>query len=124
MCWLVGRQCINLQPLIVATCKFEFNAIFDGLPVKLTKEVCGGAVWMASEDNVGNSIVDSLQLSQVGFRDSVENRVAVVEAGLNKVNCDCFGSVVSEGVANLTKRTDVIEGGLSEMTVKGDVKSL
>jgi hypothetical protein len=108
MWWLVGRECI-----VGDGCKFEFDAIFDGQPVKLTKEVCGGAVWMAPEDNAGNRILDSLQLSQVGFRDAVENRVAVVEAGLNKGNCDCFGSVVSEGVANVTKSTDVIEGGLA-----------
>jgi hypothetical protein len=50
----------------------------------------------------------------VGFRDAIENRVAVVEAGLNKGNCDCFGSVVSAGVANVTKSTDVIEGGLAK----------
>jgi hypothetical protein len=25
-------------------CKFEFDAIFDGQPVKLTKEVCRGAM--------------------------------------------------------------------------------
>jgi hypothetical protein len=89
----------------------------------------------APEHNAGNRILDSLQLqlSQIGYRDAVENRVAVVEAGPNKGNCDCFGSVVSEGVANVTKSTKVIEGGLtnwwdvrvrSEMTVKGDVESL
>jgi hypothetical protein len=65
--------------------------------VKLMKEVCGGAMWMAPEDNAGKRILNSLQLSQVGFRDAVENRIAVVEAGLNKGNCDCFGNVVSEG---------------------------
>jgi hypothetical protein len=78
---------------------------FDEQPVKLTKVVCGGAVWMAPEDNAGNRILDSLQLSQVGFRDAVENRVAIVEAGPNKNNCNCFGSVVSEGVANVMTST-------------------
>jgi hypothetical protein len=34
----------------------ECDAFFDGQPVKLTKEVCGGAVWMAPEDNAGNSV--------------------------------------------------------------------
>lgn len=68
---------------------------------------------MAPEDNVRNRILDSLQLSQVGFRDAVENRIAIVEVGLNKGSCDCFGSVVSEGVANVTKSTDVIEGSLA-----------
>jgi hypothetical protein len=58
-------------------------------------------------------ILDSLQLSQVGFRDAFENRFAVVEAVLNKGNCDCSGSFVSEGVAIVTKSTDVIEGGLA-----------
>jgi hypothetical protein len=77
--------------------------------MKLTKEVCRGAVWMAPEDNAGNS----LQLSQVGCRDAVENRVAVVEAELNKGNCDCCGSVVNERAANVTKSKDVIEGGLA-----------
>jgi hypothetical protein len=102
MWWLVGRECI-----VGDGCKFELDAIFDGQPVKL----CGGAMWMAPEDNVGNRILDSLQFSQIGFRDAVANRIAVVEAGLNKSNCVCFGSVVSEGVANVTKNTDVIEGG-------------
>jgi hypothetical protein len=67
---------------------------------------------MSTSDNGGNRILDSLQLSQIGFRDAVENRIAVVEAGMNKGNCNCFGSVVSEGVANVTKSTDVMEGGL------------
>ena len=93
-------------------CKFEFDAFLDGQPVKLRK-VCGGAVWMAPEVNVGNRVLDSLQLSQVGFSDAVENRIAVVEAGLNKGNCDCSGSVVSKGVTDVTKSTDVIESGLA-----------
>ena len=50
---------------------------------------------------------------QVGFRDAVENRIAVVEAGLNKGNCDCSGSVVSKGVTDVTRSTDVIERGLA-----------
>jgi hypothetical protein len=108
MWWLTGRECI-----VGDGCKFEFNAIFDGQPVKLMKEVCIGAVWIALEDNAGNRILDSLQLSQFGFRDAVESRVALVEAGLNKGNCNCSGSVVSEGVANVIKSTDVIEGGLA-----------
>jgi hypothetical protein len=106
MWWLV-EECI-----VDDGCKFEFDAFFDGQPVKLTKEVCGG-VWMAPKDNAGNRIFDSLQLSQVEFKDTVENRVAVVGAGLNKGNCDCSGSVVSEGVADVTKSTDVLEGGLA-----------
>ena len=93
----MGRECI-----IGDGCKFEFDAFLDGQPVKLRK-VCGGAVWMAPEDNAGNRVLDSLQLSQVGFRDAIENRIAVVEAGLNKGNCDCSGSVVSEGVEHMTK---------------------
>jgi hypothetical protein len=109
MWWLVGRECI----VVGDGCKFEFDAFFGGQLVKLTTEVCGGAIWMAPEDNAGNRILDSVQLSQVGFRDAVENRIAVVEAGLNKGKGDCFGSVVSEGVANVTKNTDVIEGGLT-----------
>jgi hypothetical protein len=68
---------------------------------------------MVPEDNAGNRILDSLQLSQIGLGDAVENRVAVVEAGLKKGNCDCFGSDVSEGVANVTKSTNVIKGGLA-----------
>jgi hypothetical protein len=104
----MGRQC-NVGD----GCKFEFDAIFDGQPVRFTKEVNGGAVWMAPEDNAGNRILDSLQLSQAGFRDAIETRVAAVEAGQNKGNCDCFGSVVSEEVANVTQSTDVIEGGLA-----------
>jgi hypothetical protein len=67
MWWLVGRDCI-----VGDGCKFEFDASFDEQPVKLTKEVCRGAVWMEPEDNAGNRILDSLQLSQVGFRDAVE----------------------------------------------------
>jgi hypothetical protein len=102
MQWLTGRECI-----VGDSCKFEFDAIFDGQPVKLTKEVCGGAMWMAPEDNAGNRILDSLQLNQIGVRDAVENRNAVVEARLNKGNCDCFGSVVIGGVVNVTKSTDV-----------------
>ena len=108
MWWLVGRECI-----IGDGCKFEFDAFFDGQPVKLTKKVCRGAVWMAPEDNAGNRVLDSLQLSQVGFRDTVENRIAVVEAGLNKGNCDCSGSVVSKRVTDVTKSSDVIESGLA-----------
>jgi hypothetical protein len=50
----MGRGCI-----IGDGCKSEFDAIFDGQPVKLTKEVCGGTVWMVPEDNVGNRILDS-----------------------------------------------------------------
>jgi hypothetical protein len=65
---------------------------------------------MAPEDNAGNRILDLLQLSQVGFRDAVKNRIAVIAAGLNKGNC--FGSIVIEGVANVTKSMDVIEGGI------------
>jgi hypothetical protein len=80
--------------------------------VKLTEEVCRDEVRMP-EDNAGNRILDSLQFSQVRFRDAVENRVALVEAGLNKVNCNCFGSVVKEGVANVTMSTDGMEGGLA-----------
>jgi hypothetical protein len=71
----VDRECI-----VGDGCKFEFYAIFDGQPVKLTKDVCG-EVWMAPEDNVGNRILDSLQLSQVGFRDAVDNRVARSRGG-------------------------------------------
>jgi hypothetical protein len=108
MQWLVGTECI-----VGDGCKFEFDAIFDDQPVNFTKEVCGGAMWMAPEDNVGNTILDSLQLSQIGFRDAVENRIDVVKAELNKNNCHCFGSVVSEEVANVTKSTNVIEGGLT-----------
>jgi hypothetical protein len=96
MWWLVGRECT-----VGDGCKFEFDAIFDGQPMKLTKEVCRGAVWMAPEDNAGNRMLDSLQLSQVRFGDAEGNR-------LNKGNCHCFSSVVSEGVANVTKITDVI----------------
>jgi hypothetical protein len=81
--------------------------------VKLTKKICEGAMWMAPADNAGNGILDSLQLSEVGFRDAVENRIVVIEAGLYKDNCDCFDSVISEGVANMMKSTDVIEGGLT-----------
>ena len=58
--------------------------------------------------------MDSLQLSQVRFRDAVENRVAVVKARLNKGNFDCSGSVIGEGVADVTKSTDVIESGLED----------
>jgi hypothetical protein len=105
---MVGRECI-----VGDGCKFKFDAIFDWQPMKLMKEVCRGAVWMASDDIAGNRILDSLQLSQLGFRDAVENRIAIVEAGLNKVNCDCYVSVGREGVANVTKSTDVIEGGLT-----------
>jgi hypothetical protein len=108
MWWSVGRECI-----VGDGCKFELDAVFNGQPVKLTKEVCGGTVWMAPEDNAGNRILDSLQFSQVGFRDAVEQRVAVVEARLSKGNCDCSSSVVSDGVADVTKSTAVIEGGLA-----------
>ena len=108
MWWLVGREYI-----IGDGWKFKFDTFFDGQPVKLTKKVCGGAVWMAPEDNAGNRVLDSLQLSQVGFRDTVENRIAVVEAGLNKGNCDCSGSVVSKRVTDVTKSSDVIESGLA-----------
>ena len=108
MWWLVGRECI-----IGDCCKFEFDAFFHGQPVKLTKKVCRGAVWMAPEDNAVNRVLNSLQLSQVGFRDAVENRIAVVEAGLNKGNCDCSGIVVSKGVTDVTKSTDMIECGLT-----------
>ena len=109
MWWLVGRECI-----IGDSCKFEFDAFFDGQPVKFTKKVCRGAVWMAPEDNAGNRVLDSLQLSQVRFRDAIENRIAVVEAGLNKCNCDCSGCVVSKGVTDVTKSTNVIESGLAD----------
>jgi hypothetical protein len=44
---------------------------------------------MAPEDNAGNRILDSLQLSQVGFREAVENRNAIIEAGLDRGNCKC-----------------------------------
>jgi hypothetical protein len=47
--WLVERECIAGDG-----CKFEFDVFYDWQPVKLTKEVCGGVVWMAPEDNVGN----------------------------------------------------------------------
>jgi hypothetical protein len=57
MWWLVGRECT-----VDDGRKFEFDAIFDGQPVKLSMEVCGGAVWMAPEDNAGNRILDSLDL--------------------------------------------------------------
>ena len=109
MWWLVGRECI-----IGDGCKFEFDAFFDGQPAKFTKKVCRGAVWMAPEDNAGNRVLDSLQLSQVRFRDAIENRIAVVEAGLNKGNCDCSGCVVSKGVTDVTKSTNVIESGLAD----------
>jgi hypothetical protein len=66
MWWLVGRECI-----VDDGYKFEFDTIFDEQSVKLTKEVCRVAVWMAPEDNAGNRILDSPQLSQVGFRDAV-----------------------------------------------------
>jgi hypothetical protein len=71
MWWLVGRECI-------VGCKFEFDAFFDGQPAKLMKEICGGAMWMAPKDNAGNRILESLQLSQVGVRDAIEKRVAIV----------------------------------------------
>jgi hypothetical protein len=105
MWWLVGRQCI-----LGDVCKFGFDAFFDGLPMKLMKEVCGGAVWMAPEDYVGNTMLDLLQFSKVGFRDTKEN--SYQEGGLNKDNCNCFGSVVCEGVADVTKCTDMIKGGI------------
>ena len=108
MWWLVGRECI-----VGDGCKVEFDAFFDGQPVKLTKEVCAAAVWMATEDNAGNRILDLLRLSQVGFGDAVENRVAVVKARLDKGNCDCSGNVIGEGVADVTKSTDMMEGGLA-----------
>ena len=110
MWWLVGRECI-----IGDGCKFEFDAFFDGQPVKLTKKVCGGAVcMMAPEDNAGSRVLDSLQLSQVGFRDAVENRIAVVEAGLNITRATALAcSVVSKGVTDVTQSTDVIESGLA-----------
>jgi hypothetical protein len=68
-------------------CKFEFDAIFDAQPVKFTKEVCR-KVWMAPEDNAGNSILDSLQLSQVGFRDAAENTVALVSTERHLLRAD------------------------------------
>jgi hypothetical protein len=37
-------------------------------------------MWMAPEDNACNRILDSLQLSHTGFRDTVKNKTAVVEA--------------------------------------------
>ena len=94
--------------------KVEFNTFFDGQPVKLMKEVCAGAVWMAPEDNAGNRILGLLQLNQVEFGDAVENGVAIVKARLNKGNFDCSGSVIGEGVADVTKSTDMIEGGLAD----------
>ena len=70
-------------------------------------------MWMAPENNAGNRILDSLQLGKVGFGDIVENGIAIVKARLNKGNCDCSGCVVSEGVADVTKSTDMIEGRLA-----------
>ena len=75
---------------------------FNGQPVKLTNKVCG-EVWMVPEDNAGNRVLDLLQLGQVEFSYAIENRNAKIEAGLNKGNCDCSGSVVSEGVEHMTK---------------------
>ena len=94
MWWLV-RECI-----VGDGCKVEFNAFFNGQPVKLMKEVCAGAVWMARlapEDNAGNRILGLLQLNQVEFGAAIENRVAIVKARLNKGNFDCSGSVIGEG---------------------------
>jgi hypothetical protein len=51
----MGRECI-----VGDSCKFEFNAFIDGQPVKLMKQVFGGIMWMAPEDNAGNRISDSL----------------------------------------------------------------
>ena len=94
----MGRECI-----IGDGCKFKFDAFFNGQPVKLTNKVCGGEVWMVPEDNAGNRVLDLLQLGQVEFSDAIENRIAIIEDGLNKGNCDCSGSVVSEGVEHMTK---------------------
>ena len=102
----MGRECI-----IGDGCKFKFDAFFNGQPVKLTNKVCG-EVWMVPEDNAGNRVLDLLQLGQVEFSYAIENRIAIIEAGLNK-DCDCSGSVVSEGVTDVTKSMDVIEGGLA-----------
>jgi hypothetical protein len=40
-------------------------------------------------------------------------RVAVVKARLNKGNCNCYGSVIGEGAADVMKSTDMIEGRLA-----------
>ena len=94
----MGRECI-----IGDGCKFKFDAFFNGQPVKLTNKVCGGEVWMVPEDNAGNRVLDLLQLGQVEFSYAIENIIAIIEAGLNKGNCDYSGSVVSEGVEHMTK---------------------
>ena len=54
-----------------------------------------------------------MRATEFWTRDAVENRIAAVEAELNKANCDSSGSVVSKGVTDVTKSMDVIESRLA-----------
>ena len=77
------------------------------------KEVCGVAAWVVPENNASKRILNSLQLSKIEFGVVIENRVDIVGAGLHKGNCDCSGSVISEGVVDVAKSTDMVEGRLA-----------
>ena len=93
---------------------FIGNSSSDGQPVEMSEYWCGVNMWRCTDYKTDCTIFDSLKFADYGLRETIQERISIVNALKYKGNQKNFGRIINKVVANCADTSDFQESSFAD----------